>query len=254
MIKVLSKELISAIRHLDTFGYCVLPERVPREVAKEFGDRCLELHADPNNSTFIRGDEYYQTLFGMLNLDERTWQYAFHEDTIAIARHFLGRHCRVVEACSKPTWPGAPPQNLHVDSAGGFERVPDIPWMINTIWMLRDFSDANGGTGVVPLSHRSRLKSPPPETEPENPLVKAIEGPAGSVILWHGGTWHQARANRSNDIRIGLNIAYYPRWFNNWIENGHQPVWPETYERLPDHYRCLVPGRQGRKREEVYEA
>jgi ectoine hydroxylase-related dioxygenase (phytanoyl-CoA dioxygenase family) len=104
------------------------------------------------------------------------------------------------------------------------------------------------------MSHRSRFKSPPPEVGPDSPLIKPIEGAAGSVLLWHGGAWHQARANASKEIRIGLNIAYYPRWFNNWIEGGHQPVWPETYQRMPEVYRALCPGRQGHAREDMYEA
>ena len=250
----MNEDLAAAIVHLETYGYCLLPERMPRKQALALGERCLALCQDPARADFIHGDEYYQTLFGMLNLDEGTWPCAFHEDTLTIARHFLGPHCRVVEACAKPTWPGAPPQHLHVDSAGHFAEVPDVPWMINTIWMLSDFTAANGGTGIVPMSHTSRLKSPPPEVGPDSQLIKPIEGAAGSVRLWHGGAWHQARANTSEEIRIGLNIAYYPRWFNNWIEGGHQPVWPETYQRMPEAYRALCPGRQGHTREDMYEA
>ena len=250
----MNEDLAAAIVHLETYGYCLLPERMPRKQALALGERCLALCQDPARADFIHGDEYYQTLFGMLNLDEGTWPFAFHEDTLTIARYFLGPHCRVVEACAKPTWPGAPPQHLHVDSAGHFAEVPDVPWMINTIWMLSDFTAANGGTGIVPMSHTSRLKSPPPEVGPDSQLIKPIEGAAGSVLLWHGGAWHQARANTSEEIRIGLNIAYYPRWFNNWIEGGHQPVWPETYQRMPEAYRALCPGRQGHTREDMYEA
>ena len=250
----MNEDLAAAIVHLETYGYCLLPERMPRKQALALGERCLALCQDPARADFIHGDEYYQTLFGMLNLDECTWPCAFHEDTLTIARHFLGPHCRVVEACAKPTWPGAPPQHLHVDSAGHFAEVPDVPWMINTNWMLSDFTEANGGTGIVPMSHTSRLKSPPPEVGPDSQLIKPIEGAAGSVLLWHGGAWHQARANTSEEIRIGLNIAYYPRWFNNWIEGGHQPVWPETYQRMPEACRALCPGRQGHTREDMYEA
>ena len=248
----MSEELQAAIAHLDTYGYCILPARVPREEALALGARCLELHDDPACADFIHGDQYYQTLFGMLNLDDRVWQCAFHLDALAIARHFLGS-CRVVEACSKPCWPGAPAQGLHMDSAHHFNQVPDVPWMINTIWMLSDFTVENGATGIVPLSHRSRLKTPPPEVGHDSELIAAVAGEAGSVLLWHGGAWHQARANTSAEIRLGLNIAYYPRWFNNWVEGGHQPLWPETYARLPQEYRALVPGRQGRLRGEVYE-
>lgn len=244
-------QLKAAITHLDTYGYCLLEDRIPATVTAALAARCLELHADPQYKSLIHGDQYYQTLFGMVNLDDRVWQCAAHPDTVAIARHFLGPNCRVVEACSKPTWPGAPAQALHVDSAGNFNQVPDVPWMINTIWMLTDFTVENGATGVVPMSHRSRLKRPPDHLDPS--LIRPVTGRAGSVMLWHGGAFHIARANTSSQIRVGLNIAYYPRWFNNWVEGGHQPVWPETFERMPPEMKQLCTGKQGRSRTELYE-
>ena len=83
----MNEELSAAVTHLETYGYCLLPERIPRAEALALGARCLELHADPQYADFIHGDEQYQTLFGMLNLDDRVWQYAFHRDALAIARH-----------------------------------------------------------------------------------------------------------------------------------------------------------------------
>ncbi len=240
-----------AIRHLECFGYCLLENAIPRADAIALGERCLELHADPAHSAHTVGDAHYQTLFGMLNLDERVWRCASHAQVVEIVRHFLGPTCRVVEACSKPTWPGAPAQALHADSTGSFLQVPDVPWMINSIWALSDFTAQNGATGVVPMSHSARQKAPPSDLDPAR--ILPIEAPAGSVLLWHGGLWHQARANASTSVRIGLNIAYYPRWFNNWAENGHQPVYPETYARMPPSMQALCPGRRARTRAEAYE-
>ena len=247
----MDSQIKEAIYHLDTYGYCLLEDRIPAATARELAARCLELHADLQYKPLIHGDQHYQTLFGMVNLDDRVWQCAAHPDTVAIARHFLGPHCRVVEACSKPTWPGAPAQALHVDSAGSFNQVPDVPWMINTIWMLTDFTIENGATGVVPMSHRSRRKSPPADLDPSS--IRPVAGRAGSVMLWHGGAFHIARANTSDQIRVGLNIAYYPRWFNNWVEGGHQPVWPETFERMPPQMQQLCPGKLGQNRADLYE-
>jgi ectoine hydroxylase-related dioxygenase (phytanoyl-CoA dioxygenase family) len=73
------------------------------------------------------------------------------------------------------------------------------------------------------------------------------------VLLWHGGLVHMARANRSAMVRVGLNVAYYPRWFNNWMEGGHQPIWPETYRRMPPQMQALCLPRRGRTRAELYE-
>ena len=243
-----------AIAHLDQYGYCLLPELMPAEWARSFAERCQELHADPRNANKISGDEHYETLFGMLNLDDRTWACASHPSAVTVARHFLGPKCRVVEACSKPTQPGAPHQALHADSAGNFVRVPDIPWMINSMWMLTDFTADNGATAVVPGSHRSRLSAPPADLDVDGPHLHTICGTAGSLLMWHAGTFHMARGNRSDTVRVGLNVAYYPRWFNNWVENHHQPVWPETFEPMPRVMQSLCTGRRVHTRAEAYEA
>lgn len=242
-----------AIESLDVMGYCLLADLLPRDWAREFARGCLDRHNDAACAADVVGDRHYQTLFGMMNRDDRTWRCASHPSAVAVARHFLGPHCRVVEACSKPTWPGAPHQPLHVDSAGHFERVPDVPWMINSIWMLTDFTEENGATGVVPMSHRSRHRAPPADLDPDGSLVRPITGRAGSLLMWHGGTLHMARGNAGDSVRVGLNVAYYPRWFNNWIENNHQPVWPETFERMPESMQQLCTGRQARSRDEAYE-
>ena len=103
------------------------------------------------------------------------------------------------------------------------------------------------------MSHRSRLKGPPAALEADDPMVATVTGRAGSVMMWHGGLFHGAGPNTGADIRVGLNIAFYPRWMNNWIEGGHQPLWPETYERIPPEFRSLCVGKVGKVREEKYE-
>lgn len=104
----MNSELQEAKDHLDTYGYCLLEDRISEELARSMAEKFLELHADPRYQENIVGDRYYQTLFGILNLDERSWICASHQDVTAIAGHFLGPNVRAAEGCSKPTWPGAP--------------------------------------------------------------------------------------------------------------------------------------------------
>ena len=248
------RELLDAADHLLTYGYCLLEDRLPQSEANSMADDFLRMHMNPEFDEYKSGSLPYETLFGMLNHDDRVWECAFNPDTIAIARHLLGERCRVVEACSKPNWPGFKGQwPMHVDSAGDFKDVPDVPWIINTIWMLTDFTSENGATRVVPMSHRSRLKSPPADIKSDDPMIRDITGRAGSVMMWHGGLFHGAGPNTGNDIRVGLNIAYYPRWMNNWVEGGHQPLWRETYERMPEEYQAACVGKFGTRREAEYE-
>ena len=52
---------------------------------------------------------------------------------------------------------------------------------------------------------------------------------------------------------MALNIAYYPPWWNLAREGGHQPVWPETFERMPPELQNLTRNRVARERGEIYE-
>jgi hypothetical protein len=52
---------------------------------------------------------------------------------------------------------------------------------------------------------------------------------------------------------MGLNIAYYPAWWNCAREGGHQPVFPEVFEQMPKELQDLCRHKVGRHRSEVYE-
>jgi len=40
---------------------------------------------------------------------------------------------------------------------------------------------------------------------------------------------------------------------NNWVEGGHQPLWPDTYSRMPPEVQRLMPGVHARERDHRYE-
>lgn len=247
-------EIESAIRHLDTYGYCILANRMPADIADKIAERCLEMQDDPQFQAYNSGiPNESTTMSGMYNLDDRVWQFLTHPDVLAIAYHFLGLDCRVTEVCAKPIWPGSPGFGLHVDEANCFHKVPDVPWLINTMWMLTEFTENNGATAVVPMSHRCRFKFQPEEIPFESPLVKIATGQPGSVLLWHGGTLHTATPNTGHQIRVGLNIAYHARWFNHYVNTHIEPIWHETYDRMPPEMQKLFSLRRGRTKSEVYE-
>ena len=90
------------------------------------------------------------------------------------------------------------------------------------------------------MGHKTGLKRPPPDLTNDSPLTVPLTGRRGSVALWHGGMFHMNGANVSNEIRMGLNIAYYPPWFNRFVTEGEEPLWPETAARMPPELRQLM--------------
>ena len=245
-----------AIDHLDLFGYCVLEEAIPAEQADRLAEQLFALHEDPKSRPYFQdpNDGLYQTLFGLLNLDEASWACAAHPDVLAVVRHFLGQDIRLAEACSKWVKPGAPAGGVHTDSAQDLPNLlPDTPWMINSIWMMTDFTEEIGATRIMPTSHRLRRR-PPKGMMADDRRLLPITGRRGSVFLWHGGVWHANGANTTLDQhRMALNIAYYPPWWNLAREGGHQPVWPETFERMPPELQSLTRNRVAKERGEIYE-
>jgi ectoine hydroxylase-related dioxygenase (phytanoyl-CoA dioxygenase family) len=247
--------LQEAIEHLDTFGYCVIEDAIPAERADQMAAKYFQLHEDSANRPLFQNpnDELYQTLFGVINMDEMCWDCIAHPQVLAVVRHFLGEHARLGEACTKWVKPTAPAGGIHADSTHDLPaQLPDQPWMINTIWMITDFTKANGATVVVPFSHRLRRR-PSPELVSQSPQV-SVGGRRGSVLLWQGATWHGQGANTTRDQhRMALNIAYYPAWWNLMREGGHQPVLPETFARMPEYLQDLVRHKVARERADIYE-
>lgn len=78
--------------------------------------------------------------------------------------------------------------------------------VVNTMWMLADFTEANGGTRVVPRSHLSGRQ---PDGSVPSPIESvAAEGPSGTCLVFDGRTWHGTGANSANDERIGILVTF----------------------------------------------
>jgi len=71
-----------------------------------------------------------------------------------------------------------------------------------TIWMLDDFSEENGATGVVPGSHK--LLRPPDASDQWNDEGLVLTGTRGSVAVLHGALGHTGRPNTTDSARSCL--------------------------------------------------
>lgn len=78
----------------------------------------------------------------------------------------------------------------------------DAPLMMNTVWALSDLTPDNGGTRLVPGSHQSHLAEPPQDLT--LPYLMQPTLPAGSVVIFHGQTWHGGGENRTDQLRTAM--------------------------------------------------
>lgn len=104
--------------------------------------------------------------------------------------------------------PGARRQILHrEEDPFPFFKLPRPSLVVASMWAISDFTADNGGTLLVPGSHKWDADRVAGSDE-----ICAAEMPAGSVLFWMGGTLHGAGANVSNQWRYGVVLTYSLGW------------------------------------------
>lgn len=105
--------------------------------------------------------------------------------------------------------PGETGQQIHRDqwAFDFFPFPPGYEVQCNTLWAMTDFTAANGATRVIPGSHRFEDRRRFGEQD-----TVAAEMPKGSVLLYTGSLYHGGGANRTDQVRCGVNITYAVSW------------------------------------------
>jgi ectoine hydroxylase-related dioxygenase (phytanoyl-CoA dioxygenase family) len=130
--------------------------------------------------------------------------------------------------------PGETAQALHCDDGVYPLPRPHKEVIINTMWALDDFTEANGATRVVPGSHKWTDARPNDAT----PVVQAVM-PAGSVMLFVGSVYHGGGANMTDKPRLGTVIEYVAGWLRQQ-ENQVLAVPPDTVRTLEPRLQELI--------------
>ncbi|MEE2709447.1 MAG: phytanoyl-CoA dioxygenase family protein [Gemmatimonadota bacterium] len=118
----------------------------------------------------------------------------------------------------------------------GAGALPTLAMLLQTMWMLPDFTEDNGATRMVPGSHLSG-RMPRKGDESEEIIITSSKG---SVLIWHGATWHRTGPNTSSDRhRMGANVAYIPSFIHRPLD-GWPLVKRSAYEKLSGDLQGLL--------------
>jgi ectoine hydroxylase-related dioxygenase (phytanoyl-CoA dioxygenase family) len=117
--------------------------------------------------------------------------------------------------------PGGYPQHLHMDQG------PLSPWMtveapalFNTMYIPQDMDELNGGTLLIPGSHKIMSAAGSGGKVGVLPPAINLEARAGTVMLFDGRLLHGAGANRSSKRRFAAvmsNVKVWMRTQENWV-------------------------------------
>nr|RAV93353.1 hypothetical protein DBT53_10375 [Aerococcus mictus] len=130
--------------------------------------------------------------------------------------------------------PGERAQILHRDDELFPCREFAGEMMANALWALSDFTAENGGTQLVPGSHKW-----PRDRAPEPHEIVQAEIKAGTVLIYRGSLLHGGGANRARAPRTGLIFSYNLGWLRQG-ENQYLAYPPEFARYLPKAAQELI--------------
>lgn len=133
-----------------------------------------------------------------------------HPFIIAFWRRYLGEDVICSTWSANTAYPGFGRLGWHSDYP--YWSIT-LPWPTGriagqTLWLLDDFSVENGGTGVLPGSHK--WLRPPDRDMGWLDDAQILTGGRGTVMVMHGACWHTARPNCTEKARSAL-LGMYMR-------------------------------------------
>lgn len=116
--------------------------------------------------------------------------------------------------------PGSYPQTLHQDSGAIHPiQTPFAPILVNTVYIMQDVNEVNGGTLVIPTSHRLVSQTKPGEEVGPLPPAVNVEAKGGTVMLMDGRLLHGTGVNHTDEwryIMTNSNVKPWLRQQENW--------------------------------------
>jgi ectoine hydroxylase-related dioxygenase (phytanoyl-CoA dioxygenase family) len=156
------------------------------------------------------------------------------------ALRVVGRDFKLSSFGARTLHAGAGVLDIHVD----VERDSTDWPLLGFILMVDAFRPDNGATRFLPGSHRwATSPRQAPLQDHATHLVSAC-GPAGSLLVFNGSTWHGQGVNDSGGPRRSLQGAFVPRGGRAAIDFFLR-VSAETRERLGAVAHDVLALRQG---------
>jgi ectoine hydroxylase-related dioxygenase (phytanoyl-CoA dioxygenase family) len=194
------------IEGLDKDGYVIINDVLTQDTVETINQemkRIIKEYKIENCFTDFEGHKTIR-IYNPLNKSDVFNSLILEDSILAAAEHCLGEDLLVSSVTPIIRYPGEVAQALHTDDAFfGFQR-PHKRLAINVLYAITDFTKENGGTLVVPGSHKS------PDHPKQEDIKQSIttEVKSGGVVIYDASTWHGGGANRSNLPRLFCSIYY----------------------------------------------
>ena len=197
-----------AVSELRERGFVVLPGAVPSERMKRLV-YAYDAAAATAAGDDIRIGSASTRVSGLVNREATFDDLFLYAPLLGACCLMIGRPFKLSSMHLRTLQPFAPDQGLHVDV-----RRESADWpLVGFILMVDEFRPDNGATRFVPGSHRWTDAPEEVLSDPQANVDGQVLacGPAGSLLVFHGSTWHGHSANVTDVPRRSLQGAYIPR-------------------------------------------
>jgi ectoine hydroxylase-related dioxygenase (phytanoyl-CoA dioxygenase family) len=213
-----------SLTDLKNNGYCVVRDVIPQDSCAEIRRR-IQAAVDEERSRYAGAPTNVGFVPSVINHDQSFAEYLAHPEIMSLVRSMLGAPVRISFTSAIINEPGNSRGDWHADwpfnqnNAGHVPApYPDAVFHLTTLWMLSPFENQNGGTLIVPGSHR-RPTNPTDRNsgiDPKSNVAGETQatGPAGSVLVMDSRLWHATAPNETGQPRVALAIRYAPWWLN----------------------------------------
>ena len=238
---------------LDSYGFTVVPpaqvaeraffERMRETVLRVCKERTgVEFRLD-RNGEFGHYEAQPQSdgqflLFYLLMADRVFEEWVLNPTLYTLIDYLMRGQQQVSSLTSFVKWKGKRENlGLHSDCPPDRDgRLPACSDVANAAYCLTDYTLDNGAIAMVPGSH-AWCRQPRPG-EGENSAVP-VEAEAGSLIVWHGNTWHGAFEKKTDGLRLNVTSYHCHRRLKNQ-ENYQWRVTQDMLDRNPPEFARLV--------------
>jgi ectoine hydroxylase-related dioxygenase (phytanoyl-CoA dioxygenase family) len=218
---------------LDRDGYAMIPDAIDAAaVAAAKADLDVILQGTPSGRDDFEGRKT-QRVYALFAKTRALDALAIHPVVLSVLDRVLG-HYQLSAPAGIAIGPNEGAQPLHPDDAIYPIDRPHAELVVNVMWPLEDFTEANGATRIVAGSHRWIDERPGPDT----PTV-SVEMPAGTALIYLGSVWHGGGANRTDRTRLGVVLHYAVAWLRP-VENHVLVVPPAMAGALPERLQELL--------------
>jgi ectoine hydroxylase-related dioxygenase (phytanoyl-CoA dioxygenase family) len=226
---------------LDGQGYAIFPRLMSEEQVEHLRNVYERLMREegPSAGREVHQEAGTRRLADLVNKDEGFDIMYTHPKVLAAVYHVLGRDFKLSSLNGRDALPGEGHQALHAD--WGARRSGEPYHVVNSLWLLDDFTGYNGSTRIVAGTHKREGKpadfmADPAAAHPEEIILVA---PAGSVVVFNAHTWHGGTVNRTKEARRVCHGYFCAREHEQQL-NQRKYIRKATYDRISPAARYIL--------------